>query len=246
MKIGRGTLTVGIVVPAGRRGGSGSLETVKTLLIACDFDGTITEHDTLHLIVAEYGSADLWNRIEPRVVSGELSIEQAMQEEFAAVRATPEQVRDLVLREAGLRRGFPEFVRWSRENGHRLIVFSSGFRSVIDDILAHWGIEGLEVVSHEALFSEDGCRLVWSDRGDLCVECGRHCKRHDMRGRSRGEPVVYIGDGVSDRCGARMADVVFARANLADDLAEAGVPFTRFEDFDLVRSRLDALTTLAA
>lgn len=231
-----------------RAGGgvSGSLETVETLLIACDFDGTITERDTLHLIVAAYGSSDLWNRIEPRVVSGEVSIEQAMQEEFASVRATPEQVRDLVLREAGLRRGFREFVSWATERDHRLIVFSSGFRSVIDDILAHWGIEGLEVVSHEALFSAEGCRLVWSDRGELCVECGRHCKRHDLRGRSRGERLVYIGDGISDRCGARMADVVFARAQLAEDLAADGVPFTRFEDFDLVRDRLHALSTLAA
>jgi 2-hydroxy-3-keto-5-methylthiopentenyl-1-phosphate phosphatase len=233
------------VRPAGG-GVSGSLETVEPLLIACDFDGTITERDTLHLIVAEYGSSDLWNRIEPRILSGETSIEQAMQEEFAAVRATHDQVRDLVLREAGLRRGFPEFVRWARERDHRLIVFSSGFRSVIDEILDHWGIEGLEVVSHEALFSADGCRLVWSDRGELCVECGRHCKRHDLRGRSRGERLVYIGDGISDRCGARMADVVFARAQLADDLAADGVAFTRFEDFDLVRDRLDALSTLAA
>ena len=219
---------------------------METLLIACDFDGTITERDTLHLIVAAFGSYDLWERIEPRVVSGELSIEQAMQEEFASVRATPEDVRDLVLREAGLRRGFPEFVDWARERDHRLIVFSSGFRSVIDAVLGHWGIEGLEVLSHEAHFSAEGCRLVWSDRGDLCAECGRRCKRHDLRGRSRGERLVYIGDGVSDRCGARMADVIFARAQLADDLTAGGVPFTRFEDFDLVRERLDALSTLAA
>ena len=219
---------------------------METLLIACDFDGTITERDTLHLIVAAFGSYDLWERIEPRVVSGELSIEQAMQEEFASVRATPEDVRDLVLREAGLRHGFPEFVDWARERDHRLIVFSSGFRSVIDAVLSHWGIEGLEVLSHEARFSAEGCHLVWSDRGDLCTECGRRCKRHDLRGRSRGERLVYIGDGVSDRCGARMADVIFARAQLADDLSADGVPFTRFEDFDLVRERLDALSTLAA
>ena len=142
-----------------------------------------------------------------------------MQEEFATVRATPEDVRELVLREAGLRRGFREFVHWARERDHRLIVFSSGFRSVIEAALAHWEIEGLEVVSHEARFSLDGCRLVWSDRGEVCEECGRRCKRHDLRRRSRGERMVYIGDGISDRCGARMADVIFARAMLADDLA---------------------------
>ena len=225
---------------------SGSLETVETLLIACDFDGTITERDTLHLIVSAYGTQGLWEEIQPRLNAGEVSLEQAIQEEFDSVRATPEQVRELVLREAGLRRGFPEFVRWARERDHRLIVFSSGFRSVIEAALEHWGITGLQVVSHEARFSAEGCRLVWSDRGDVCEVCGRRCKRHDLRRQSRGERLVYIGDGISDRCSARMADVIFARAMLADDLERDAIPFIRFEEFDGIRERLDSSSTLAA
>ncbi|WP_246496425.1 HAD-IB family phosphatase [Miltoncostaea marina] len=217
------------------------------LLIACDFDGTITRHDTLHLIVETFGERGLWQAIEPRLRAGEVTLEQAMQEEFDTVRATPEQVRDLVLREAGLRDGFPELVAWAHERGHRLIVFSSGFRSVIEAALEHWGLGHLHVESHEAVFTPEGCRLVWSDRGDRCDECGRHCKRHDLRAHARrGERLVYIGDGVSDRCGAAMADVVFARAHLARDLAEDGVPFLPFEDFVEVRERLERVSTLAA
>lgn len=219
---------------------------METLLIACDFDGTITRRDTLHLIVEAYGTPGLWDAIEPRLRAGELTLEQAMQEEFATVRATPEQVRELVLREAGLREGFPEFVRWTRERRHRLVVLSSGFRSVIDALLAHWGLDHLEVESHEARFSADGCRLVWADRGERCPECGRNCKRHDLRSRHAGERLVYIGDGVSDRCVARMADIVFARDHLARDLAIDGVPFVPFEDFVEVRERLEAATSLAA
>jgi 2-hydroxy-3-keto-5-methylthiopentenyl-1-phosphate phosphatase len=51
---------------------------------------------------------------------------------------------------------------------------------------------------------------------------------------------------VSDRCVARMADIVFARAHLARDLAVDGVPFVPFEDFHQVREELEARTTLAA
>ena len=196
---------------------------METLLIACDFDGTITQRDTLHLIVEEFGTRGLWQSIEPRLRSGELSLEEAMQEEFATVRATPEQVIELVLRDAGIRAGLTELVRWAAAGGHRFIVFSSGFRTVIRAALEHWGLGHLEVVSHEALFTADGCRLVWSDRGETCGECGRRCKRHDLRGRLRGERLVYIGDGISDRCGARMADVVFARDDLARDLSQEGV-----------------------
>jgi 2-hydroxy-3-keto-5-methylthiopentenyl-1-phosphate phosphatase len=219
---------------------------VEKLLIACDFDGTITQHDTLHLIVARYGDGGLWGRIEPRLRAGELTLEQAMQEEFAGVRATPDQVRELVLAEAGLRAGFPDFVGWVRERGHRLVVLSSGFRSVIDAVLTRWGLGHLEVASHEAEFTPDGCRLVWADRGERCEVCGRRCKRHDVRTRHAGETLVLIGDGVSDRCVARMADVVFARAHLARDLTADGVPFLPFEDFHEVREALEARTTLAA
>ena len=165
---------------------------MEKLLIACDFDGTITQHDTLHLIVARYGDGDLWEAIEPRLRAGELTLEQAMQEEFAGVRATPEQVRELVLAEAGLRAGFPDFVAWARERGHRLVVLSSGFRSVIDAVLARWGLGHLEVASHEAEFTPDGSRLVsasaWA-RGLWCIRCaGSAWVSERDRGAGRGTP----------------------------------------------------------
>ena len=219
---------------------------MEKLFIACDFDGTITRHDTLHLIVARYGDPGLWQAIEPRLRAGEVTLEQAMQEEFAGVRATPEQVRELVLREAGLRDGFREFVGWTRDRGHRLLVLSSGFRSVIDAVLQRWALGHLEVASHEGEFTPEGCRLTWADRGERCAICGRRCKRHDVRSRLGGEALVLVGDGVSDRCLARMADLVFARAHLARDLTADGVPFLPFEDFHEVRRALEARTTLAA
>lgn len=219
---------------------------MEKLLIACDFDGTITRNDTLHLIVSRYGEPGLWEAIEPRLRAGEVTLEQAMQEEFADVRATPAQVRELVRAEAGLRDGFPEFVAWAGAAGHRLVVLSSGFRSVIDALLGDWGLGHLEVASHEARFTPAGTTLLWADRGERCGVCDRRCKRHDLRARHAGEPVVLVGDGVSDRCVARMADVVFARAHLARDLAEDGVPFIPFEDFGRVREELESRASLAA
>jgi 2-hydroxy-3-keto-5-methylthiopentenyl-1-phosphate phosphatase len=219
---------------------------VENLLIACDFDGTITRRDTLHLIVEEFGARGMWAAIEPRLRAGELTLEQAMQEEFATVRATPGQVRELILREAGMRPGFPELVAWAEARGDRLVVFSSGFRSVIDAVLGAWGLGRLPVVSHEAVFTPEGTRLVWSDRGEPCGECGRCCKRHDLRRHHRGERLVYVGDGISDRCGARLADLVFARADLARDLAAGGVPFVPFEDFVEVREHLESAAPIAA
>lgn len=213
---------------------------MKPLLIACDFDGTITQRDTLHVIVESFGEQGLWERLTPRLRVGEITVEQAMQEEFAAVRATPREVRDAVRAHAPIREGFGDWVEWCAARGHRLVVVSNGFRSVIEPVLADAGLGHLEVVAHDARFSRDGCRLVWSDRGERCALCGRPCKREPLRARSNGERLVYLGDGISDRCAALMADVIFARDGLAEYLAECDVAFIPFEDFRDVRRALDA------
>lgn len=219
---------------------------MERLSIACDFDGTITCNDTLHLIVEAFGAPGVWAAIEPRLLAGEVSLEQAMSEQFAQVRATPRQVHDLVIAEAGLRPGFREFVEWVDARGHRLVVLSSGFRGVIDALLGHWGFAGLEITSHEALFRAEGCELVWSDRGEACGHCGRRCKRHDIDRLGLTRPLVYIGDGVSDRCAAETADLIFARSDLADHLGRTRVPFVPFHDFHQVHRRLERPVRQAA
>jgi 2-hydroxy-3-keto-5-methylthiopentenyl-1-phosphate phosphatase len=220
---------------------------VPELLIACDFDGTVTQRDTLHVIVEAFGTRGLWGTLQPRLAAGEVTVEQAMQEEFSTVRAPWSEVMPLVLAAAPVRRGFPEFVGWCRAGGHRLLIVSNGFRRVIEAVLAHAGVDDLEIVSHDAVFSTAGCRLVWAERGEVCELCARRCKRHDLHRRRRdGQRLVYVGDGISDRCAAQMADLVFARDGLAEYLAERRVPFVPFEDFVGVRRELERPTIAAA
>jgi len=109
---------------------------------------------------------------------------------------------------------------------------------VIADTLARIGLADLPYRSHDAEFTPEGTRLVWTSRGAQCDLCGRPCKRFDLDEVREDLPVAYIGDGVSDRCVCGAADVVFARAELADWLAESGRPFTPFADFGDVRTRL--------
>lgn len=216
------------------------------LFIAVDFDGTITRRDTLHVIVEAFGTRGLWAELEPALQAGEITIEEAMEREFAAVRATPEEVLELVLREATVRDGFPELVDWARAEDHGLAVLSNGFRRVIDAVLDAGGLSDLPITSHDAEFRSDGCRLVWADRGPACDRCGRRCKRHDLHGMWDGEKLVYVGDGISDRCAARLAETVFARDGLAEHLTEEGVAFRPFEDFFDVLDHLRGSVATAA
>ncbi|MCJ7796685.1 MAG: HAD-IB family phosphatase, partial [Thermoleophilia bacterium] len=112
--------------------------------IACDFDGTITERDTLDLVVRRYAPG-VWDSVEVRLRAGEIDLSEAMREEFDHVRAREADVVAHVLAEAGVRRGFREFVRWIEDEGHRLLVVSAGFRSLIDPVLAAAGLSHLHV-----------------------------------------------------------------------------------------------------
>ena len=76
--------------------------------------------------------------------------------------------------------------------------------------------------------------MLWNDAAP-CPECGDLCKR---RALPAGRPLVYVGDGYSDRCAALAADRVFARRALADYLVSRNVPFEPFETFDDVAAAL--------
>ncbi len=53
-----------------------------------------------------------------------------------------------------------------------------------------------------------------------------------------GRQIAYVGDGWSDRCAAKVADLVFARGSLAEHLETEGVPYVPFDDLLDVREGL--------
>ena len=219
---------------------------VAPLLLAVDFDGTITLRDTLRVIVDAHGHPGAWDDLEPQLRSGHITVEQAMERQFSTMTASHDEVAACVRSGAGVREGFTDLVAYATDNGHRLVVMSAGFRSVIDLVLGDLGLSHLEVVANDAVFSDDGCRLVWgADRGEVCPLCDRRCKRHAIRARHQGETIVYVGDGISDRCVSQMADVVFARVDLAEHLAGRGVAFTPYDDFHDVITGLRLVGTHA-
>lgn len=213
------------------------------MLISCDFDGTITSRDCLHLIVQHY-APEAWKTIEPRLHSGRISLTEAIREEFLHVRVTEEAVVRFVMENAGLRAGFSEFVSWTESGGHRLIVVSAGFRVLIEPILRAAGLSHLEVHAGDAYFSLEGTRVVYPPSQHECAATCGICKS-DVITAAAGQggydpPLVHIGDGLSDLCAAREADLVFARSGLARLLDREGLAYYPFEDFFQVRDVLSA------
>jgi 2-hydroxy-3-keto-5-methylthiopentenyl-1-phosphate phosphatase len=74
-----------------------------------------------------------------------------------------------------------------------------------------------------------------------CEECG-NCKAGLVKALQKdGNYVVFIGNGRTDVCPARGANMVFARDMLARTLEEEGKPFILFEDFHDVMEAWDSV-----
>ena len=196
--------------------------------VVLDWDGTVTEVDSLHLVLLEFGDHAVYEEHEARL-GRELTLHEVIAGEFRTVRAPLEEVAVWVREHVRLRAGFAEFARKRRP-----LIVSSGFHELIEPVLEREGLE-LSVVANRLDPRPDGWRVRFRN-DDPCSVCGEPCKRADVAGL---DGVVYVGDGFSDRCVALAATRAFARDGLAEYLTERGVAFERFDDFHEVAALLD-------
>jgi len=201
--------------------------------IFVDFDGTITERDLLDTIAQTFGDPEVYAEVDAGLDERRLTLHEVLRREFEPVRAPLAEVVDWVLANATVRAGFGELVRAADQRGWRLVVLSSGFRELIEPVLDREGLAGVELVANAVDPAPSGWRVSFRDERP-CPVCGEPCKRAAVLELRDGGRSVFVGDGISDRCGAEASDLVFARRGLAAYLASRDVPFEPFEDFHTV------------
>ncbi len=205
-------------------------------LIVVDFDGTITERDTLDEMCRIYAPAE-WAAAESDLQQRTMTLREVIAAEFAPIRGDHDTIVSETVDRAEIRAGFADFVRAAEEAGDRIVIVSSGFESVIRPVLEREGLGHLEVVAHDVRFTPDG-GVVDFRHGEPCQVCGEECKRSVVDAMRDGREVAYVGDGYSDRCASKAADIRFARRALAQHLDREGVDYIQFDDFTTVRDEL--------
>ena len=190
-----------------------------------DWDGTVTERDTLDLVLQEFGDPEVYERVEASL-GRTMSLNEVISEEFATVTASLDEVVPWLLEHVRIRPGFAELAR-----ARRPLIVSSGFHETIEPVLEREGLmEAVELRANNVEARPDGWRVRFRV-AETCPACGEPCKRGDL---PTGVEVVYAGDSHSDLCAALAADRVFATGNLARWLSERNVPFAQLTDFRAV------------
>lgn len=195
--------------------------------VVVDWDGTVTEVDSLHLVLEEFGDKAIYHAVEERL-GRKLTLHEVIALEFETVSASLDDVSGWVRENVVLRKGFAEFAERRRP-----LVVSSGFHELIEPVLEREGIE-VELRANRLDPRPDGWRALFRNQ-EPCGVCGEPCKRADVAGLG---DFAFVGDGYSDRCVSLAATRAFARDGLARYLDGLEHPYEPFTDFDEIAVRL--------
>lgn len=194
-----------------------------------DWDGTVTERDSLHMVIERFGDVEVFHALE-RELERELTLDEVIAAEMATVSAPFEEVIGWVVENVRVRPGFQALVE-----RHDPIIVSAGFDEFILPVLDREGVAA-RVIANTVAASPEGWQASFR-AGALCVVCGQRCKRGAVGPES---PFSYVGDGISDRCVSLAATRVFARDGLARWLQEQSVEHETFDDLDDVLHSLSS------
>jgi 2-hydroxy-3-keto-5-methylthiopentenyl-1-phosphate phosphatase len=213
--------------------------------IIVDFDGTVCLHDVGVDLLERFGAEALRTgplaEIERAWEAGTIGLRDVMVAEAASLRGDDGELIAFAQSHCPLDPTFAPFAAWAAAEAVPLTIVSDGFGLHVQPLLAAAGLGHLSVVTN----SWDRGSLTFGAAHSVCIGCGTCKKQAVERARVRHGPVAFVGDGVSDRFGARYADVTFAKEGLAEHCRREGIPYVPYRDFGDVRSALEALDVIA-
>jgi len=209
----------------------------KLMIIQCDFDGTIITNNMSLLLRERFAPGD-WRKIESDYLARRLTVEESNKRQFTQIKEPREKLEAFARDHAEVRTGFLDFTHYCLEDGIRLVIVSSGLDFYIEAILNRIGAPRLEVHCAQTSFGQDGVTVSYVDPRGNTVKDGFK-KQHLVRLKRQGEPVTYIGDGLSDLEPACAADSVFTTGQLPGLLSAKSVSHRTFSDFHNILRQID-------
>jgi 2,3-diketo-5-methylthio-1-phosphopentane phosphatase len=204
---------------------------VKKVAILCDFDGTVARDDVGNLLFRTFAdpkgcceAVDEWKQ-------GLITSRDCLEREASLARVSRETLNGFILQRK-LDPYFKDFVDFAHRRGMEVVIVSDGLDYYIEKMLVRTGLAHLDFFAN-ALHMTDHSLHVHFPYFDMldCRSCG-NCKTYHMeKYKTQGYYVVYIGNGLSDRCPSKYADLVFAKGDLLDYCRENGVETTEFRNF---------------
>ena len=203
-------------------------------VIVSDFDGTITKEDSNALLAEVCGNAEN-AQIETNFLSGLISNREAFERHFEVMRITLQEYKDFIKTNIEMEPEFDAFLEQVQRRGIPFFIVSAGFRQAVEYVLGKERQRGVEVYAND-LQGEPYITPIFATKKTSCDKpagpCG-NCKRDCLATikQKSGKKILYIGDGITDRCAIENADILLAKDTLAKYCDAQGVPYTPYKNF---------------
>lgn len=214
------------------------------MALVLDFDGTVTVRDVGAEITRTFGLPG-YEQGYQRYFAGQFGGREAMEWEYRHLPPDALAEMSAYARENGeVRAGLRALLDFCHDRDIPVEVASNGMDFYIRALLNRDGFSDLPFVSPVLSFSDGQPVSIAMPPGvETCDNTGLCKCARIQRMRARGRKVVYVGDGVSDRCVASRhePDILLARASLKEFCEEHSIPHRPFETLEDVKRELAGL-----
>lgn len=210
---------------------------MKKLYVFTDFDGTITEPDTIDLLGRQFDHPSERIEMKEMFLSGLMRPKEWLGWEIGLVTVPLEEALEFLRSRVVIDPAFPPFARWCKSHDIPLTILSNGLEEIIHSLLGRYELDSIRI---EANRLREGCvpwKVIFRDDSAWGHDKSAYLKES----RRNGYAPIFAGDGVSDREAADCAEMVFAKKQLAEYCESVGLvyfPFTTFGDIQSVLDRL--------
>ena len=204
---------------------------MKKFCILSDFDGTITEKDSLFYFFETFADKK-WLEVEKDWADGKISSKECLIKEFALVKNLSEKLIDDYLSDTKVDETFVDFYKKIKEKNIDLFVVSDGVDYFINKILEKSGLKGIEIISNHGEFIDGEFVLSFPNDCPNCKNNAGTCKCNVLKNkRKEYQKIIYLGDGTSDFCVADKPDILYAKTKLLNYCKENSIDAISFNNF---------------
>ena len=211
--------------------------------IFIDFDGTISRRDVGDALFETFGGQRSVIAVE-QYRDKKLSAAECFRRECEACGEVDRSRLLEFLNEQEIDPAFAPFISFCRQHSLKHYIVSDGMDFYIRQILHRHGLGDVPLFANKldliSVEDSSSVRFVPSFpfTDEVCDRCAC-CKRNHMLTLSGEDDfIVYIGEGYSDRCPVRYADMVFAKEDLLKYCRQENISFFEYQSFADITKRL--------